>query len=721
MVRLLKKLNYRFYICISITLAIISLSFLVFPNSFYRLIDSIKDFGLSIAYYFCEFFGFPYDFTPSVTLIPSIPSGGSAVSPDIIIPKTSELFDIKMSMYWSRLWNVETLLMYLSIIINFIGNLCRYLLIFAPLVLVAIFGYRRYFTENDNEQNSDSRQLKAFKTLQNRIFKPVINWIKSLIEYVKVHRRFFYILWILLFAYYFNFYTIIIEFLAFYFYFVISFDMGNIYVQVYKLFLDLLPMFKFVPMIIWIAIGIKLFNNFRKNVGYSYLNHFEMKNRGFINTLGQVSMVCGSMGKGKTTALTDMALSQEAMFRDKAFELLLLNDMMFPNFPFINLENEVRILMDKHIIYNLATCKKYIRKKAKLFRYKPIKKRCYDYDFEKYGLVHNNGLEEIFIFKMLEDYVQLYFIYVIECSLMVANYSIREDNVLDDIGNFPLWNIDFFKRDSRLMNAYSRHAHIMDFDMFRLGKKIIKRNKKRNAFEFGVVVISEGGKERGNQLDNKGIKKDDEKSNVLNDLFNAWLKLVRHSATVCNFPFIKVLIDEQRPESMGADVRELCMIAHIAEKDEPRSTLMLFRLETMIYDFMFSKFESIYYKYRYYRKDNTLFSYLLKNIMAIYCRYYWKLKNTFSYMVQHIETEKGTLDGQTESTKYYLSFKKIYSKRFATDCFSDYFAQKSIKSDVGIEDLEEFETERATLSDMRKYNSRFINELIEIQENEVEV
>lgn len=39
------------------------------------------------------------------------------------------------------------------------------------------------------------------------------------------------------------------------------------------------------------------------------------------------------MGKGKTTTITDMAISKSVMFRDKAFELILENDMKFPYFP----------------------------------------------------------------------------------------------------------------------------------------------------------------------------------------------------------------------------------------------------------------------------------------------------------------------------------------------------------------------------------------------------
>ena len=57
--------------------------------------------------------------------------------------------------------------------------------------------------------------------------------------------------------------------------------------------------------------------------------HFEARNCGFINELPIVSMACGSMGKKKTTLITDMVLSQEVMFRQKALEIVQNNDMKF--------------------------------------------------------------------------------------------------------------------------------------------------------------------------------------------------------------------------------------------------------------------------------------------------------------------------------------------------------------------------------------------------------
>ncbi|MBQ8427488.1 MAG: hypothetical protein IJX16_07015 [Clostridia bacterium] len=93
---------------------------------------------------------------------------------------------------------------------------------------------------------------------------------------------------------------------------------------------------------------------------------------------------------------------------------------------------------------------------------------------------------------------------------MVANYSIREDNVLLDEGNFPMWATDFFPEET-MDGGY--HAHILDFDVLRLGKKVIENNPNAGSFEFGVVVVTEVGKERGNNLELRDVKKQTDETN----------------------------------------------------------------------------------------------------------------------------------------------------------------------------------------------------------------
>ena len=65
---LLEKQYY--YACGIITIVILAMGFFRFPNALGRLIESVRDFGVSIAGLFCEVFDIDYDFTITVNTLP---------------------------------------------------------------------------------------------------------------------------------------------------------------------------------------------------------------------------------------------------------------------------------------------------------------------------------------------------------------------------------------------------------------------------------------------------------------------------------------------------------------------------------------------------------------------------------------------------------------------------------------------------------------------------
>jgi len=415
------------------------------------------------------------------------------------------------------------------------------------------------------------------------------------------------------------------------------------------------------------------------------------------------------MGKKKTTLITDMTLSQEKMFRQRALEILQQSDVKIPYFPWIMFEKELQRCMEYRTVYNLATVKRWVRlKRDRFLSHGDVHLQLYGYDADKYGYDYDNGLYVSELFDVLENYASAYFIYVITSSLIVSNYAIRTSNVMADSGNLPLWLTDFFM--PRDVNN-SRHSHILDFDVLRLGRKVVENNPNIGSFEFGVVTISEIGKERGNNLELREVKRNNDETNQKNDLFNSWLKMCRHSATVDNYPFIKVFTDEQRPESWGADARDLCDIIRIVESSEQNIALPLYTLQDMFSEWLFNRFIATYTDFRYRRGDNTLFIYLYKKFVAWVWNRNVRNYNRYGYSVLSIEKERGTMDGKADKKKYYLMNGKIYSKRFSTDCFSDYFNDLASRTSVGLDDYLEYQTERASVRELQAQNSYFINSL----------
>lgn len=723
----IKKIDYRHYILVAITILFLCFTLFYFSSNWTRFIESCRDFGRSVAYYFQEIFNTDWNITPSVNSKSVVP-----MTPIFNLPTTWEEFCIRWQAYWKLIVTKENIVSYFSYVGNLLYYFSKYFMLLGlPLILILVLVFKRYMSKQNNEYNKDSKMLTLHRLLTIKIYNPVKIWVCNFIEFIKAN-KIYYQIWLFMWAWNFNLIVIFLEFLAYYFFFVCSFETSTIYMQFYKLFCDLTTPIAFIPPFMWFVFAYWFICVLRKKIGYARLQHYENMNCGFINERPIVLMVCGTMGKKKTTIITDMALSQEVMLKDKAFEKILQNDLKFPYFPWVNLENTLKKAIEQHQVYNLASIKKYIKhirccfdtafqypEYAKSLRRHLNKDYCYifkdlcfGYDFYTYGLTYDDKLKITDLWQVIETYSQLYFIYVIQSSIIISNYSIRTDNLIEDIGNFPLWNNEFFRKDSRLIDSFSRHSHIIDFDALRLGKKLIDNNPNKDSFEFGVINITEIGKERKNNLELKETKKKDETANQRNDGFNDWLKMVRHSATVDMFPFVKVITDEQRPESWGADARDLLDIVHIKDTTDFKLVMPFFTITEILYRLVFGKFESLYYQYRFNRADNTLFMHFVKSITAKFNHYYKGIHNTFGCSTCNLQVESGTQDGQVDSKKYYLMSKKIYSKRFSTDCFSDFFTQKALKSNIGIEDLNEYDTEKARFEELTQQNSYFMNDLM---------
>ena len=698
----MKKIKITYVLLtIVLTAGFILLGVFFFFNSYLRLIETVKDLYTSIVFYGPKLFSVPIEISPTVNNYSGVLSwqGYLPDSPD----KVKEFF----TAFFILLTNKENFMVWAHGVIIVVAVVVGIFIVCLPIIVPIVTLLKKAYLKPNNNYNRDTLPLKLFKGIIKISVLPVYNFICGYLGFLK-SRRWLKIIWISVWVFNLNAASIVIAFFAYYFYFTISFDIPSLFIQLAKLIIDLQVALKTIPVVLWVVLGVYLWDRARKKIANNKLRHFEARNCGFIKGLSISSMSCGSMGKKKTTLITDMALSQAVMFRQEALSRLQKADMKFPYFPWIRFEREILRCMEYGVIYNLASVKKWVKLKETRFNaHGDIKLQLYGYDVKRYGITYNGGLKEETLFDVLETYAQLYFIYVLESSLIVSNYAIREDNALITEGNFPMWNTDFFSRHKR----ESRNSHILDFDILRLGRKVLQNNDKAGSFEFGVVAITEIGKERGNNLELKEIKKEAKETNQKNDLFNSWLKMCRHSATVDTFPFIKVFCDEQRPESWGADARDLCDVITIDKSGEQKLALPFYTIEEMLTEWAFNKFISFYYDLRFLRGDNTLLIYLLKKIAAYLFKRNERIYNRYGFSVLTILKERGTMDGKKEKKKYYLSNYKIYSDRFSTDCFSDYFNELGLRAKKGLNDYMEYTTSKASVTELKSQNSYFINSL----------
>lgn len=309
-----------------ISCAFVAFGFLLFSSSYARLKESVFDLFGSVSFYFKVLFGARDSPAPRVARYSEV------WGKPTFVPKDMQGFSSGARKFFALLFNGGNAREYFGRIAQGVGKFSKIILIVLPCLVVLKIVIKRLYAKENTKHNRDTLPLKIFKSAAKFTYQPVKRFVRGYIAFLKAYPIIFKC-WSALWLAHLNCVSVILEFFAYYFYFAASFDMPSLYVQAVKLFADLRVPFKAFPWQFTGVIAWLIFNKWRKKIAVSRLRHFEARNCGFINELPIVSLSCGSMGMRKTTFITDMALSQEAMFRQKALEILQENDMKFPYFP----------------------------------------------------------------------------------------------------------------------------------------------------------------------------------------------------------------------------------------------------------------------------------------------------------------------------------------------------------------------------------------------------
>lgn len=688
----LKKKDYRHYICAAISFVFVGFGFL-FPNAIPRLFETLRDLVFSVAFYVVRLIN-PESELIKVTVnkMPSWIWAESKWKPLTLFPYTWSEFKILWGQYWQVFISKENVAAYFLKLADIALYLSRYSLIVFLLGFLISAKLKSYTEPVDKPmKEGKSKQLKRFEAFLFAVIYPIIAWIKDFIGFLRKNKEYYH-LWLFLWALYFNLISITVAFFAWFFYFASSYNFLSFYTQVVKLMTDLAPMVRFLPVIVWFIFGVWIYNYVCTSMAFAKLYYGERANRAFLRKRGIVSTIYGFMGAGKTNLITSMALSSEQAMWDDAFEIILENDLRFPNFPWHKLRDYIKREVRKRTLCDLDQVKARIQSFRRGFDYiidkgytpeewSKLRKRrkidCPDYtfgyDFEHYSYKYNDGMKIIHLYEAVEEYACAYLIYTVETSLIFANYSIRVDSIVRDVGNMPERRNDFFKKDPRLMESYSRQCHIINFDMLRLGKRMRKEFK----LSFGTFVITEVDKERKNALELKEVKRSEEGCNQVNDLFNACLMMCRHAAVIANRVFIRIICDLQRPEAWGAGGRELGEVMYIKDKGElypVMPALSPYWLCEGLFSLFKGKWDEFKAAYITERRDGTLFDYIYSNVTSKINNHYDKIKGQFGMFELKLELQSGRMDGEVTTDVWRIFNKKDRSKRYKTDCLNTVFA-----------------------------------------------
>ena len=308
---------------------------LLFPNALPRLVEVLRDLVTSILFYFFEIIGgssesiFPY-----VVRLQEWKFAEEIWKPIKILPYSFEEFLQWCDIYFKLIFDWNNVLDYFSSLSDLIDVIYRLLLVALPLLLV--IWYYTYIVKNtqNNERNVKSKALIRFEYILFNAVYPFIAWIKDFIGFIQeniIYVNLFIIIWCL----HFNIFSIVLAALSYYFYFISSWDLGSLYVQLLKLQIDITPVVRFIPAIIWAIIIYVVYDRITHSMAFNRLYYYDTANKAFVRKLGNITTVYGEPGAGKTKLVTALALTEEIRMYDDALKIMLTRASQFPNLPLI--------------------------------------------------------------------------------------------------------------------------------------------------------------------------------------------------------------------------------------------------------------------------------------------------------------------------------------------------------------------------------------------------
>ena len=672
-------------------------------SSYIRQFQSIRDLGYSIAYY-ATLFIHKYEIEPTVNSIPSL----SYVS---FLPESWELFKAIISQFFSAVFKWNNFVSYLNFLAIYSERLLPFILPFSILIPIVKMIPEWILDSYNIKWLKRTKPLVFYDKLKDKLYFPAKRYIA---DYIAWHRgHYFYNFLFLLWVCNLNGGTVIIGFFAWYFYFAKSFDFVGIYKQVLKLSIDILIFFDSSFGALTLAISYYVFNRVRKNMAYVVLNSNEARNLRFVNSLPVCTLVVGEMGAGKTQAIVDIALTKAVQLRNQALERMYKYDLYFPDFPWERFEKYLQLKMKRRQIYNLSSIEDVFNSERASFERCPEPLSIYKYDIKIYPIYRTVGNKVIYIWNALETYAKLYLVYVLQNSIIMANFSIREDYLVLNCGNFILYDHNFFTHP--LTKDTTHFSHILNYDILRMGKTMIEDTSIKNCLEFGVIVITEIGKERGNNLENLHIKKNDSSVNVKNDLFVFKLKMARHAGTIDNYCFVFFIFDEQRAMSLGADLREVCDQLIIKERSPMKLAMPFFFVESAIYDLLKHFHKPFHYGYKHSHGNRGLLTTVLKSIVSVFVIWVDGIYDKFGFSVlsfYHTHGNGTADDGEKILQHYYLAYGKIYNSRYSTDTHAEYSRATAREAEWCFDESPCYTCLHASEEQLRLQRSFFVNDML---------
>ena len=713
------KISYHI---VSITLVLLSLFYTLFfaRNVSLRTFQAGEDFGRTFVYQFIMML--MLDENAVQITVTSIPS-----DMETLLPLNLEELKQVARLWWDLLISWHNLSDYFATVGNLLAmcltTLTILMMVFTLVFIIALV----VCSEVDTDIGKKSKALRCWAKIEDKVICPVYRYVKGYGTFLfkkevrkskEVRRRTFlyFVVFLLTWCWALNIITIVLEALAYSFWACWWYTRwGNILVQLAKLAVDLSVIFQTLPTVVLIIIGYLLFNFIRRRIGFKRLDKDEKKNEKFLEDNPGNLLATGRPRVGKTMAITDMGLTENVRFRKIAQDASWNHRLEFPFFPWRILEKTIeemrklpffKMQLIRDFFAELQEAfeksKSYSEKERenKLGRFQAFgytsKDFIFGYDHKRYGLEYDNNLKMVSIWESIELYAEEYAIYTSPTPFIISNYPIRTAIKWKTYGNYPLMKANFFKIKPAELVKMTEWSHIVNHNALRLGVKMdvesdyngVPHKNYSDNYDCGCIVLSELGKELGNQITNRGKQNqaDSKECTPNNDLWTMNAKMVSHGLTIDFNCYARILADEQRAMSVLADFREIGSEMRIVKKHREKIKMPFFAFGELAYA-LADKYLKKALEYFVSRHGKmTLGEYFIIRLYKWIFDKYNRIKNQFgSYQIDVKIKDNSTGENDEESTsgKYYVARKKTCADVYDTGFFGIFYREKFKRSTVG--------------------------------------
>ena len=221
MKRILRHLKekHAYYLCAIITAFILFLAISRFPNAIGRLVESCRDFGLSVAYYFLELFEIEHSIISTVNNPPDYDFLSLEYifwfidyeRPSTTFPETFAAFAEKWSAFWTLFIDEYNIRHYFHDLTEWLYDFSRWATLLLPIVLMVWLLIKNNLESEGSVDEPPSKPWELWHRVSIKILLPIKHWFQYFFGFVAERER-LWKFWLLIGLLCFNVLTIIIEF-----------------------------------------------------------------------------------------------------------------------------------------------------------------------------------------------------------------------------------------------------------------------------------------------------------------------------------------------------------------------------------------------------------------------------------------------------------------------------------------------------------------------------